>query len=740
MYASSRPPQSSTKAKLRTETRKLKRKLKNTEKKHKKEVSQFQDEIKQLQQLAERPPKPSDSLEEIMQYVQQCIPPRCQMLFKSQVRIFKCKSKHGRRWTDQDKVMAISLYYQSPKAYRFLNDSYVFLPHQRTINRWLEGMKFNPGFQNGILDIMQERVGKMSEMEKVCSLLIDEVSLKEALSYNQSDDLLEGLEDFGFLGRTQNIANTALVFMVRGIASNWKQPICYFLARNQTTSDNLTILVKECLQRLYDIGLVVKSCVCDQGSNNRRLFADLGIKIENPFYMCGQEKVYFMYDPPHLLKSVRNNLLNHPITVDGKEANWEHIKQLYLDEQARGHVRTKAAGRLTKEHIFPNGFQKMSVPRAAQVLSASVAASLNTAVGQGTLPPAAAYTAEFCSNMDKLFNSVNGEVLFNEENPIFSVLTEKSGHLEFWQNMKQWIGKFKCQNLTKIHCFDGWILTLTAMEHLWHDLHTLRNFTYLITKHLNQDPLENLFSVIRYRGGSNDNPNSAQFRAALKACTIHHMTYPHEKSNCEDDKGYYLLQILEQCKQNSSQKTTHATSANANPTSAATLSNDPDLPTETSLPETNVLAYIAGYLCFKVLRRHTSCQSFCKDKLVRQNALLDNPNLLFMYFKAYENGKDFGNLTVPTTAFINFIVTVDKIFVKTFNECYAEGGVKYRIETQICIKMHKLTRLLDLCEATIQGIITLYLRMRIHNVVKQYNKTLKGTKRKNRKYLKVCHY
>ena len=116
--------------------------------------------------------------------------------------------------------------------------------------------------------------------------------------------------------------------------------------------------------------------------------------------------------------------------------------------------------------------------------------------------------------------------------------------------------------------------------------------------------------------------------------------------------------------------------------------------------------------------------------------MLDKPNLLFMYFKAHENGKDFGYLTVPTTAFINFMVKVDKIFDKTFNECYAKGGVKFRIETQICYKMHKLTRLLDLCETTIQAIIMLQLKMRIYNVVKQYNNTLKGTKKKSRKYLK----
>ena len=63
-------------------------------------------------------------------------------------------------------------------------------------------------------------------MEKVCVLVMDEVSLKEGLSYDVSEDKIEGLEDFGELAR--HVANQGLVFMVRGLSKNWKQPIAYF--------------------------------------------------------------------------------------------------------------------------------------------------------------------------------------------------------------------------------------------------------------------------------------------------------------------------------------------------------------------------------------------------------------------------------------------------------------------------------------------------------------------------------
>ena len=230
--------------------------MQRKDRKHKKDVTKYQDEIKQLQSLIKNPPKPAETVEEIMSVVGEHIDPRFHKLTSSQIRLFK-SHKHGRRYNDEDKVRAISLYYQSPKAYKYINEKWFFLPHQRTVNRWLQGMTFQPGFNNDIFDLMKERVSKMSRSERVCSLLLDEVSLKEGLTYNETDDLIVGLEDFAFLGRTKEVANQALVFMVRGIASNWKQPLFYFLARDQTKSPNLTILVKECINMFLIICMSV---------------------------------------------------------------------------------------------------------------------------------------------------------------------------------------------------------------------------------------------------------------------------------------------------------------------------------------------------------------------------------------------------------------------------------------------------------------------------------------------------
>ena len=46
-----------------------------------------------------------------------------------------------------------------------------------------------------------------------------------------------------------------------------------------------------------------------------------------------------------------------------------------------------------------------------------------------------------------------------------------------------------------------WQVSINALLELWDDVKELPNVKYLCTRKLNQDPLENSFSVIRSKGG-----------------------------------------------------------------------------------------------------------------------------------------------------------------------------------------------------------------------------------------------
>lgn len=68
----------------------------------------------------------------------------------------------------------------------------------------------------------------MSHRDKICGLVFDAISIKRNIHYNINKDKFDDLEDLGMYGRANVSANYAMMFMVKGLASKWKQPLGYF--------------------------------------------------------------------------------------------------------------------------------------------------------------------------------------------------------------------------------------------------------------------------------------------------------------------------------------------------------------------------------------------------------------------------------------------------------------------------------------------------------------------------------
>ncbi|CAG4932755.1 unnamed protein product [Parnassius apollo] len=89
------------------------------------------------------------------------------------------------------------------------------------------------------------------------------MGIKKNLSYNKKLDIIEGYQDQGNQGRTNEVANKALVFILSGIRKKWKQPIAYYLSGNYTTADRLATLIKEVLEECFKVGLNIIATMCD---------------------------------------------------------------------------------------------------------------------------------------------------------------------------------------------------------------------------------------------------------------------------------------------------------------------------------------------------------------------------------------------------------------------------------------------------------------------------------------------
>ena len=115
----------------------------------------------------------------------------------------------------------------------------------RTLLRDLQKMNIKPGFSGSIIDALTLKVQAMDQIDHNVALVFDEMNIKQGLVYNEGTDSVEGFEDFGDAGQTGYIANYAIAFMVRGLATKWKQPVGYFLSSEPITATILRSLTKQ---------------------------------------------------------------------------------------------------------------------------------------------------------------------------------------------------------------------------------------------------------------------------------------------------------------------------------------------------------------------------------------------------------------------------------------------------------------------------------------------------------------
>ena len=326
---------------------------------------------KKIALLSARQKKESRKIDEVIEATSQILPRPIQQFLKSQLKAVGV-APSGRRYTDEDLMFALAIYYQGPRAYRFLRKRF-FLPSPRLLRRRMEHIQTRPGFSDAVVAIMKEKLRAAPAAEKLCIISFDEMMVKSGLTYIRGDDMVEGFEDFGSLGRTSRPADHALVFMARGLRQKWKQPLGFFLSAGPTTAEVLENLLMQCIAKLQAAGFVVAATVCDMGTTNQELYSRLGVKPEEPTFVCGGKTVTALFDVPHLFKCIRNGLYKYDVEVDGKLLSWQHIKAFYDLDSARP---LRFAPKLKRSHLVLKPFKKMKVKLATQVMSRTVASGM----------------------------------------------------------------------------------------------------------------------------------------------------------------------------------------------------------------------------------------------------------------------------------------------------------------------------------------------------------------------------
>jgi len=180
------------------------------------------------------------------------------------------------------RAFALTLQFYSTKAYNFVRKTFALaLPHPGSLRRWYQSVDGEPGFTAEALSALKARVDQARKKNEtiVCSLMMDEMAIKSHVEWVGSKlygyvDMGTGVDD-----DSNPVAADVLVFMVVGVNQHWKIPVGYFLV-NGLSGEERANLVRQCLMKLYDVGVNIVSLTCDGPSCHFSMMKELGAVID----------------------------------------------------------------------------------------------------------------------------------------------------------------------------------------------------------------------------------------------------------------------------------------------------------------------------------------------------------------------------------------------------------------------------------------------------------------------------
>lgn len=180
---------------------------------------------------------------EYIEKLNEYLNPAFGILLQSQMKNSRRKLK-GRRWTLHEKILALAIYKKSSACYKLLRRM-ICLPNPGTLKNLLNRVYLPCGVNNKVMASLKEISQDESKKDNLWVLLFDEMSIRKNVIYNPKTDAIEGYQDHGSQGRSQQIASHALVFMLVGLRKRWKQPIAHYFSGESVSADRLQVIIKE---------------------------------------------------------------------------------------------------------------------------------------------------------------------------------------------------------------------------------------------------------------------------------------------------------------------------------------------------------------------------------------------------------------------------------------------------------------------------------------------------------------
>ncbi|KAK3911161.1 Transposable element P transposase [Frankliniella fusca] len=534
------------------------------------------------------------------------MPPSWQTSIITCVKAAKVKNSHGRRYTAQWIYECTLLRIKSLGLYKkMLRDEFLPLPSLRTLQRYMK--KLNPayGFNQNTFSLIKEKCVHMPEHKRHGSLLLDEMKITEGLTLDKPSLEVKGFVFYGNHtpeGLKDVPADHALVLMFQGFQDAFYITVAAFLSKGAIKGPDLAKILLEAISLLEQAGLYEsegskKKYTVDDDDNDecediddpaplayarppqknykkqkknppkkrapRKMINNSPENDEDVVSHCthpidSKRNLYFVSDFPHLIKSVKQRIVNTEVlqTPDGK-VKLNHWALVCQEDEKRG---IKVAPKLSKAHFQSESYAAMSVKLAFSFFSEQVATAMEHYKNQHIIGMEdCEATVKFIRRINVLIDFMNSnsrkdgfkapniqeESEENEAPPLCLVCgnvhaqfspqrrgTAREVLTDFLAFLKKWetSGVPRDQRLSASAAY-GLRVTVQTALHL--SLYLIKDlgYEYFMTRRINQDALEHFFAVIRQGCGAHGHPDPVQFIQVYRLASYRTLIKPPKGSN-----------------------------------------------------------------------------------------------------------------------------------------------------------------------------------------------------------------
>ena len=226
--------------------------------------------------------------------------------------------------------------------------------------------------------------------------------------------------------------------------------------------------------------------------------------------MYESQKIYPCFDTVHLIKSIRNNLLNNkrfifpaftfekfndPINVEGGKISWKLLHDTY-EKDCTLQENFRKAPRLNLKVLHP-GYNKQSLPLALAIIHETTTAAIESYF------PEKNNSADFPGFLNIWWIISNSKAQFLSNNLLGNAAKIGDNKPEFLRLFAAWVAKWHNE---KIPCFETFTLTKQTTSALRRTLlcHAAlieesieEGYRYILTSRFQSDPLERRFGEYR---------------------------------------------------------------------------------------------------------------------------------------------------------------------------------------------------------------------------------------------------